>query len=166
MKRLDLSEPKSRVAHAKRSLWNEFGRRKWGTWGVEKSWLMVGNKCDWLYDEVNLLFPSHSTQPPFFILKPPPLTSPPLWMFEGFFPKNTPFHRRMCDYLHSLHSKSNAVHHVQLTKQSRDAQLCIFLLAEISVSPLMICIPRISFKRLSQKSLKKKNWILKWKLHI
>lgn len=43
----------------------------------------------------------------------------------------------MCDYLHLLHSKSNAVHHVQLMDRHRDAQLCLFLLAEISVSSIM-----------------------------
>ena len=77
MKRLDLCEPKLRVAHAQRSLWNEFGSGKRGTWGVETRWLMVGNKCDWLYDEVHLLFPSHSPNTPsHFHIKSPPIHWP------------------------------------------------------------------------------------------
>lgn len=44
---------------------------KWGTWGVEKSWLMVGNKCDWLYDEVNLYFPPTLPHPSHFQISAP-----------------------------------------------------------------------------------------------
>lgn len=164
MKRLDLREPgkAEKLKHNQAREMDLVGENE-ALEELEKRWLMAGNERDWLYDGVKILFPLAPPRQPLPTLNPPPPSLTPTPLFEAsfsFFFSQTLHFAGGCVIISACCSPNQTQFTpVQLTDQCRDAQLCLFLFVEVSVSPIMPLKPRMSQKRLFEYP--QKRWVLK-----